>query len=297
METPAVTTQPSEAEAINSALGLESAPAPEAPAPAPVVEAPFDPASITIPDRAAVNAPKAFEKFKNKTLTDVFTSYEEAEKGFHTKAQEAAQARREAEELRMKLAAAEQTARMLQQPPQPVAPHDPYQGVNPDSDIITDPRKVLDRTLSEAERRAQAIAQQESAKVRQEIISGLQAEREEQAIFNTFEIAKFKLRQAGYTLSDDQWKEDLKFIAPVVAREEQLFNPDRYVQHFQYLRGGVRATLPVEGNPPVAARAATAPPSIPSINKEARQVRERLADAFGFTGDERKRYIERGGEQ
>jgi hypothetical protein len=297
MEAPVVPTEPDQSAAVAAALGLESAPAPETPAPPPVEAAPFDPASFTIPDRISDTAPKALEKFKNKTLLDIAKSYEESEKGFHGKAQELAQARREAEELRTKLAAAEQYARMNQQPAAPQAPLDPWQGVNPDSDIITDPRKVLDRTLSEGERRAHLVAQQEAAKVRDEIVNGIRAEREQEAIFNTFEVAKFKLRQAGYNLTDDQWKEDLKFIAPVVAREEQLFNPERYVQHFQYLRGPIKATLPKEGNPPVAARTATAAPHVPTISSEERQLRERLANVWGMSGDERANYIERGGKQ
>src|SRR5688500_11784763 len=109
METPAVPTQLDEtAASINSALGLESAQAaPEAP-PAPVEELSFDPASFTIPDRIVDTAPKALDKFKSKTLLDIAKSYEESEKGFTRKAQEAAEFRRENEELKARLAAAEQ---------------------------------------------------------------------------------------------------------------------------------------------------------------------------------------------
>jgi hypothetical protein len=282
---------------VSAALGLEPAQAaPQVPEPAPE-PAPFDPASFTIPDRFSESAPKALDKFKNKTLLDIAKSYEESEKGFHAKAQESAQIRRENEELKARLAAAEQFAKMSQQPTAAPTPHDPWQGVNPDAEIITDPRRVLDRTLSESERRAQLVAQQEAMKVRDEIVNGLRAEKEEAAIFNTFEIAKFKLRQAGYTLSDDQWKDDLTYIAPRVAREGNLFAPDAYVEHFQKLRGPIKATLPKEGNPPVAARAATAPPSVPTISSEERQLRERLANVWGMVGDERKNYIERGGRQ
>lgn len=294
---PEVPTQPDASVIVSSALGLESAPPPETPAPEPIDEGPIDLASLIIPDRIGDTAPKALEKFKRKSLLDLAKSYEESEKGFHAKAQEAAQTRRENEELKARLAAAEQFAKMTQQPAAAPAPHDPWHGVNPDSDIITDPRRVLDRTLSESERRAQLVAQQEAAKVRDEIVRGIQAEREEAAIFNTFEIAKFKLLQAGYTLSDDQWKDDLTYIAPRVAKEGQLFSPDAYVEHFQKLRGPIRATLPKEGNPPVASRAATAPPSVPTITSEERALRERLANVWGMTGDERKNYIERGGKQ
>lgn len=295
METPEVPSQPEEiGTSINTALGLESAP-PETPA-VPVEEAPFDPATYTIPDRIIEGAPKSFEKFRNKALTDFAISYENVEKSFHQKAQEAAQARKEAEDLRIRLAAAEQLARITQQPQVPQQPVDKWQGANPAEHVITDPQRVFDRTLSVAEQRAQEIAQKAATEAEQRIEAKLQREREEQAVFQTFETAKSELRAAGYDISDEQWREDLKFIAPVAAREGQLFNTKWYVESFSRLKGPIKASLPKEGNPPVAARTSTAPTAVPSINREDRAIRERFADALGFTGEERKNYIERGGQ-
>ncbi len=301
MDTPEVTSEPtSEAALVNAALGLEPreavAPPPE---PTPVEEPAFDPATIKIPSRKAVDGvPKAYEKFKDKSLTDVFTSYENAEKWGHEKSQEAAQLRRELEEERARRAAAEQVAKMT--PAQEPVTQDYWQkaGINPNEQLFTEPQRVLDTTLTEAERRAAVAAEAAVRKAQQEWQAKQDEEKFASNAFATFEAAKLKLQKLGYDVSDEQWREELTYIAPVVYRTGRTLDPDAYVEHYGKLKGApAKAQLPTEGNPPISAKSSSSTAqSVPTIGREEKALRARLADAFGFSEAEKENYIKRGGE-
>lgn len=280
---------------------LGSAPAPETPeapeAPAATAAAPevaqFDPATIRIPETAQL--PEHAQKYRGKSLAEVIELERRTQQYGFEKAQEAAQARREADELRARLAAAEQLARMNQKPPEPEVSTDPWTraGVDPNETIITDPRRVAEVTISEAERRsieaARQVVAQEVGSMRQQI----QREREEQTLIATFELAKHEVRKAGHNISDDDWVNALRYIGPAIEQENRetpgvVFDPKRYVAHYTALRGvPARPTLPTEGNPPVAARsAAVAPESSPkpSVSREKRQLYEQVYGAMKGAG-------------
>lgn len=238
---------------------------------APPTETPqtFDPATIAIPDYAAG---PTLEKFRGKHLGDVVRSYEESQRAMHQRSQEAAQARRENEELKTRLAVAEQIARMNPAPaPAPPADIWTQAGVNPDVEIINNPRGLLELAIAEAERRARVGAAEEAGKVRSEVSQENEERERAHAYIGTWDAAKAQIRALGHELTDQQWVDDLGYIMFKLGPEAQAdpsaaFTVSRYVDHFTRLRGAPsRATLPTEGAPPVASRAA-------AVNPKAAQV-------------------------
>ena len=283
---------------VRAALGQETVP--ENPAPAPEPPAVPDLAAIRVPEHEIVP-----EKFRGKGLSDVFEAHRNAEQYMHAKANEAAQARRENEELKTRLAAAEQFAKMAQQPPPPApAPVDVWtaRGINPEEAVITDTRRFAEATRDIAVEGARAAAREETQKVRAEWENDQTAQRQADGLVKTWDTAKEALRARGHNISDDQWKNDLAYIAPAVVRENDVFNTDRYVAHYEYLKGTPavqKPTVPSEGNPPVSSRTAAGPQASarPSVSRERTAIVEQIGRSLGFEGDRLKNYINRAIEE
>lgn len=250
-------------------------------------EEPTAPSEPSTPATLIIPLNKVPEKFRSKPEA-IVEAYENAEKQMHAATQERAQLRREMDELRARLAAADQVTRMTT-PQSPELNHWQKAGINPGEDIIVSPDKVGDHLLSEAERRAQAVATRAAQEAANQVRAEMQQQQSAAALITAFETAKKSLRDSGYTLSDEDWKRDLGYIAPAVARENEqnpgaVFDHNRYVEHFRVLKGApAKATLPTEGAPPVAARSATvqnAPP-VPTLNREDQQLQKAIHGALG----------------
>lgn len=254
---------------------------------APVVET-FDPATIRIPNRQFVeHVPKALEKFKDKTLVDFATSYEEAERMMHAKAAEAAQTRRENEELRTRLTAAEQYARMSQQPAPTAQQHDPYEGLDVDTAGVTDMRGFADRTLAEARR----IAKEEAATAAQQSRAQVNAERETDAhaaqLVTAFELSRAEVgKLIGRDVPIEEWQSDLQDLARIVHSREphRQYDHKAYVETYVRLRGVPKVSVPTEGNPPIAARPASVKPDkpTPTLSREADQLNKQIRKALNL---------------
>lgn len=251
-----------------------------APSSAPAVAPP-------VPDPATSRVP---EKFRGKSIEEVADSAHNAEQRMHQATEEAARLRRENEDFRIRLIAQEQ----LRAPAPPQSPVDPWaaSGIVPEEAVITDTRRFADTTLNMAEERARRAAAEESAKAiqgfRDEQSNIQRGQQQAGALIGTWEAAKAAIRAEGYELSEDQWRTDLDFIAPQVARENNqrdgvIYDPTAYVAQFKRLRGVVaqRAVIPTEGNPPVAARSASVSPSTPGAPTVSREKKQIYDAVFG----------------
>lgn len=267
---------------------LDSAPAtPQAPEPLTAVETPQASAPATI----AIPVDRVPEKFKQKPEA-VFEAYENAERAMHQRANEASQFRREADELRAKLAAAEQFAKLQQQPKPPEV--DPWGGLKPEEAVITDTRRFAESIRTQAVEEARKAAREETDRVKTEVRQDQSNRDSATALVKTWDAARDMIRASGHQISDEQWKADLGYIAPAVVRENDqapgvVLNPKRYVEHYNYLRGAPpKPSIPTEASPPISGRpsviAAQQPESIPSISRETRQTRETIAAAMKSHG-------------
>lgn len=286
--------------AFEAALAKQESAAPETPASEAQSEAPavIDPATIDIPAHDTVP-----EKFRGKKLTDAFESIKNAERFMHEKAGEAAQLRKEREELMARLAAAEQFARMTQQPPQPQKPVDPWGGANPAELVITEPDRFVNTTIAMAEQRASAAAEAAARKVAEGETQKLRDQAAAQALISTFETARKQLGDKGYDVSDEVWHPHLAKVARILKVENDsepgaLYDPNRYVNYYTAIAPSpqAKATIPAEGNPPVAAKPAAGPAVVqgrPTVSREQRQLYEQIGKAAGLSGDRLKAYIER----
>lgn len=291
-----VTSQPSDARGIVAKHLADYAPEPETPQ-APEVEAApapeeFDPATIRIPNQKFVtNVPKALEKFKDKTLVDLATSYEEAERAMHTKAEEAARYHRENDELKARLAAAEQYARMT--PAQPTVQTDPYtqRGIKLDEAIITDPRSVMATTLDEARRIAREEAEKAANASGEKSRAEFQQAENARRLIGALESARMEASKLyGAEIPIEQWREDVMYIAPRVkwendnGSEGRIYDPRAYVDHYTRLKGAPKASVPTEGNPPVAARPANvrSERAAPTLTREEALIRKQIRGALNL---------------
>lgn len=306
----AVETEQSQPASIVDRVQAAIAPVEEQAAAAPATETPappapaFDPATITIPDVAEL--PPHFQKFKGKDLNAVIGAQLETERWGHSKAEEAAKARRENEELKARLAAMEQVAKVFpQQQPQP-QDHWQKAGVNPNETIFTDPRSVLDATRSMTLEEARQYAEQAAARAAETTKAELRAERlrenEGAAYFNAFEAARAELNSKGYNLTPEQWAQELadSKIANYVqfAEPDARFNPKRYVELYAMAKplAAKPNVVPTETAPPIASRPATVDTTAatkPSIPRERRQALKQIGEGFGFSGDRLEGYIQK----
>lgn len=243
---------------------------------------PQSPATIIIP------LSKIPEKFRSKPES-IVEAYENAEKTMHGATAEAARLRKEAEELRVKLATAEQVSRMTQQPQQQPQNHWQQAGINPGEDIITSPDKVGDHILTQATKRAEEAALKAAAQVEAKLQAQKQTEEQTRALFWALDTAKVRAKEAGYDFTDDEYKNVLMYVGPVVAEEAKQnpnapYDPNRYVEHIKMLKGApTKAALPTEGAPPVASRSATMQnaPSVPTLSREDAQLQKAINGALG----------------
>lgn len=262
--------------------------APEADGGAAPEEAPFDPATIKIPNRQfSPNASKALEKFKDKTIADLATSYEEAERTMHSRAQEASDLRRQLDTERAARIAAEQFQRMVAQPQQ--TPQDIYQraGVNLDEAIITDPTRVMATTLEEARR----IAREESERAAYEWRSQAQAEAQESqnrnVLLSALEMARGEVgKLIGKEISIPEWQNELQDVARLVQMREpeRVFDHKAYVETYTRLRGVPKVSVPAEGNPPVNAKPSSVKSErqAPTMTREEQQLSRAIRKAMGL---------------
>ncbi len=246
------------------AAGVEPTPATE-----PEEAQPATQSSIVIP------ISKVPEKFRANPDA-VFGAYENSERAFHGKAQEAAQLKRDNEALNARLAAAEQVNRM-----NPVAkPAEP----NLSEMVITE----TPRFVETIEQRAGRIARDESDKASRAVVQEFrieQAQRDQgNMLIATFESAKAQARKQGFEVSDQEWPKFVNYAARVIKDEspERLLDPSAYIEHLSVMRGTPKASLPTEGNPPVAARAAQAPSKAapPTLSREDQQLKKRIWEAL-----------------
>lgn len=302
METP--TSEPvSIVDRVNAAVASQESATPETPVAAAPPPAPFDPATIKIPDIESL--PPHLLKFKGKDLNAISSSLLETERWGHSKSEEAAKFKRDNDDLRARLAAAEQVRSML---PQPAAqPPDPWGGINPNEAIFTDPQRVLDtnRQISTAE--AKRMADEAEQRAVSKFEATLQKRDEANAFFLTFEAARNDLANRGYNLTQEQWNEHLRDVAsPIAADPARRFVATEYANAFveraerysAFRPAAKPPTIPTEGAPPLASRTATVDPGTdkPTISRETRQLWKQVGEGLGFTGDRLKSFIESAGE-
>ncbi len=294
MAEPEVPSQPSQAaDILGKVFAPESIPQAEAAA----EDEGFDTATITIPDQKfAAGVPKSLEKVRGKTLTAVGELIEQTDRWGHENAQKAAQAQRENEDLRSRLAAAEQYARMNAQPQTPQPIYDPYQGINTDEAIITAPRQVLDRTLTEADRRAAEIAQRT-------VNAAIQADRNERnqvtaatELVTAFEMARGQVsKMVGREITTDEWRDELQDVARIVKEREpgRMFDHNVYAETYARLKGVPKATIPTEGNPGLSSRPSTANARVQTTTSENADLRAAIGRALGKEklGDKYKNWV------
>lgn len=276
-------------DAFNKALAEVPAEQRESSAPEPTAP-PETPATFAIP------LERIPEKFR-KNPEAIFEAYQNAEKYMHEKSTESARLAKEAEELRTRLAVVEQVQKMQPQAP----PQTSWQkaGINPQEDIIVAPEKVAAHVIDEAKRaaaeEAQKYAQAEAAKLRAE----KNQEDQTRALFWALDQAKVKAKEAGYDFSDDEYRQVLQYVGPVVAEEAKQnpnapFDPNRYVEHIKVLKGNpTKPSLPTEGAPPIAARSATMKSSapVPTLDKETRDKALQIAKGLGWSKEQTQEYL------
>ena len=296
---------PDAAEIITSTFGGGSADAPAAPT---TPETPkFDPASVVIPQEA--DLPPHFQKFKGKTLADVIGLDLQTQQWATTKAQEAATAKREAEDLRARLAAAEQIAKMTPQKA-PEAPADPFAGIDIEHELFRDPKKVVtmlrEQLRTELREEQKVAARAEAERVGGEIGGRINSERAAAMQIATFDTAKDQLKAAGIEFpKHDDYVAMLGFVMPTIAQQakaegnpQALYEPERIVNAIRFLRGSappVVATVPNEAAPPIPARTAQVmvkQPNVPTVSREHRQLYEQIGKGLGFEGPALENYIQ-----